>query len=275
MPAKIEEILNRGGAAMKPRAFIGSSSEGLKYVQALIESLAGDFELTSWNTRGAFKPSNFTLESLLALTENFDYGIFVMTADDKAKIRETRQSITRDNIILEIGLFLGALGRSNCFLLVSDVKDLHLPTDLEGLTYIPFKETSARPRSRQVLQATKDPCDELRREFGKATGWNLSGKWKQTWSVENSSYFPRTNNSEAEVGVFGAEFQADRIRYSLTARINDKRIITGFWSGPDQNSYHGSCQLTISPDSRGITGKWVGFRSTGEVESGDWSWSKL
>ena len=73
-----------------------------------------------------FAPSNFTLESLLTFTEQFDYGIFVLAADDFVKMRGEKPRASRDNVIFEAGLFLGALGRTNCFLLVSKAKNFRL-----------------------------------------------------------------------------------------------------------------------------------------------------
>lgn len=263
---------------MRPKAFLGSSSEAIKYANAVTTAIGDSFDITLWNASGAFTPSNFTLESLLRFTDEFDYGIFIMTADDMASIRKQKHSITRDNVIFEAGLFFGALGRANCFLLVSDDKKLHLPSDLQGLTYIPFREKRGQLPDSEARKRMAGPCRELQNLCKKRDGSGLNGRWQQTWFVENSEHYPKKNSSDAEVGVFGsrfrAEFDTQGFKYKLVARINEKRMITGVWCGPHESSYHGSCQLTVSPDSKSISGKWVGFRANNEVEAGQWKWSR-
>lgn len=264
---------------MLPSAFLGSSREGLRYAQVIAESLKHQFDVTLWKKPGTFEPSNFTLESLLISAERFDYGIFVMTADDLARIRKKAVSVSRDNVIFEAGLFFGALGRTNCFLFVSRVKNLHLPTDLKGLTNIFFTERRGqRLQAKQLRKLMEGSCNELRDHHKRSDKWGLNGIWRQTWFVTKSANFPRKNASPAEVAIFGSRFRAKfdvkGNRYQLIARINENRTITGFGSGPNKHSYHGSCQLVVSPDSRSLSGKWVGFRADNRVESGRWEWSR-
>ena len=264
---------------MRPSVFIGSSGEALKYARVVEESLTNRCKVTVWEKQGAYPPSKFTLESLLSFTEQFDYGVFVMAADDFVKMRGEKSRASRDNVIFEAGLFLGALGRANCFLLVSEAKNFRLPSDLKGLTYIPFaQKPSQKFRWKQLSKLMEKPCSQLRECCRESDSWGLSGKWKQTWHVENSDNFPPKNSSEADVAIFGsrlrATFKVKGKRYQLIARINEKRMITGLWSGPTQDSYHGSCQLAVSPDATSIKGKWLGFRTNNEIEAGCWEFSR-
>lgn len=262
---------------MQPNVFIGSSQEALKYARAIEESLKKQCRVTVWEKKGVFAASNFTLESLLEFTEQFDYGIFVMTADDFVKKRRETSRAARDNVIFEAGLFLGALGRANCFLLVSRAKNFRMPSDLKGLTYIPFEEKRGRLSLKQALSLMETPCSLLRDRCRQSKAWALNGKWIQTWFVDSEN-FPKENRSEAEVAVFGSRLRATwdvkESRYQLVARISDRRMITGFWRGPTLDSYHGSCQLAVAPDASSIKGKWVGFRSNNEVEAERWEFSR-
>lgn len=262
---------------MLPRVFFGSSSEGLEYARAIVQCLDQEFEVTVWDKDGLFEPSKFTLESLLAFTARFDYGIFVMTADDLATIRDKNFSIARDNVVFEAGLFIGALGRTNCFLFVSDAKELHVPTDLQGLTEMRFSENRGALAA-QLLPLMKGPCSKLIKHCKQSDHWGMNGKWRQTWFVTKTANFPMKNTSTAEVAVFGSRFRAkfdvNGTPYELVARINEDRTVTGFWSRTLKTSYHGSCQLAISPGSTSLSGKWVGFRSNNQVESGRWEWSR-
>jgi len=63
----------------------------------------------------------------------------------------------RDNVLLEFGLFIGALGRQRAYpLATSDVK---LPTDVLGLTRLPYRvRADNNPRAavnEAVLQITR------------------------------------------------------------------------------------------------------------------------
>jgi predicted nucleotide-binding protein len=52
-----------------------------------------------------FGLSQGTLESLIKTTRSADFAILLVTADDQPGERQTR--VLRDNIIFEIGLFMG------------------------------------------------------------------------------------------------------------------------------------------------------------------------
>lgn len=120
---------------MKPRLFIGSSSENLGVAYAAQENLEHVAEVTVW-TQGVFNPSKFNLESLAEAIFEADFGVFVFAPDDVTSMRGTDQPTVRDNVIFELGMFVGRLGRERCFMLVprAEQKDLHLPTDLLGLS---------------------------------------------------------------------------------------------------------------------------------------------
>lgn len=117
----------------KPKVFIGSSVEGLNIAYAVQENLKFVAETTVWD-QGAFNLSETTLESLLTILESSDFGVFVFSPDDYIKIRGKGDLAVRDNVLFELGLFVGKLGRKRSFIIVPDNKDFHLPTDLIGMT---------------------------------------------------------------------------------------------------------------------------------------------
>ncbi len=121
---------------MKPRIFIGSSTEGLDIAQKVKDYYANDFECYLWND-GIFRYNENYLETLLKEANLFDYGILVFTKDDFTKSREKKFDSPRDNVVFEYGLFLGRLGRDNAFILQGD--NVKLPSDLFGITHANFK----------------------------------------------------------------------------------------------------------------------------------------
>jgi hypothetical protein len=120
---------------MRPRLFIGSSSENLNVAYAIQENLEPVAEVTVWN-QGVFTPSRYNLESLLDALFNTDFGVFVFASDDVTLMRGNEHATVRDNVIFELGMFVGRLGRNRCFFLVprAEKENLHLPSDLLGLS---------------------------------------------------------------------------------------------------------------------------------------------
>lgn len=70
------------------------------------------------------------------------YAFIILTPDDVGALATERKNLNsraRQNVILELGYFLGKLGRKNvCCLLKGDIE---LPSDMEGIIYKQFKES--------------------------------------------------------------------------------------------------------------------------------------
>ena len=71
---------------MKPRVFIGSSSENLEIAYAVQENLDAVAEVTVW-TQTVFNPSRYNLESLADALFETDFGIFVFAPNDVTSMR--------------------------------------------------------------------------------------------------------------------------------------------------------------------------------------------
>ena len=149
------------GSSPKARLFIGSSSEGRDVARNLQAEL-GECEVVRWD-QNVFEPSGYTLESLLATASGVDFAVLVATPDDTTESRgETRPS-ARDNIVLEFGLFAGALGRERTYLLATG--DLKLPTDVLGLTRLPYRPQTGGSLRAAVSDAALQ-VDERVRSLG-------------------------------------------------------------------------------------------------------------
>lgn len=136
-------------ASQPVRLFVGSSSEGREVahnLQAVLEGRAG-CEVEVWD-QGVFEPSGYALDSLLDVAARSDFAVLVASPDDVTVSRGDSSASVRDNIVLEFGLFTGALGRQRTYLLATGPADLKLPTDVLGLTRLPY-----RPRTDGNLRA--------------------------------------------------------------------------------------------------------------------------
>jgi predicted nucleotide-binding protein/fido (protein-threonine AMPylation protein) len=128
-----------GRTGRKPRLFIGSSTEGLAIAEALQLGLEYDAEVTLWS-QGVFGLSTLTLEALIERAKDSDFAVLVLTADDMLTKRGDAKPVARDNVLFELGLFIGIAGRFRTFVVHPRGQDMHMPTDLSGLavaTYDP------------------------------------------------------------------------------------------------------------------------------------------
>lgn len=151
---------------MKPSIFVGSSVESLDTAYAIQENLEHDAEVTVW-TQGIFDLSKYTLDALVDQLDESDFGVFVFSPDDVERIRGKTVATARDNIVFELGLFVGRLGKERSLILLPrGCEDLHLPTDLLGITPGMFE---AKRQDGNLVAALGPACSKIRkllRRFG-------------------------------------------------------------------------------------------------------------
>lgn len=146
---------------MKPRIFVGSSVEGLSVAYAVQQNLAHDAETTVWD-QGVFELSKTTIESLGNILDSTDFGIFVFSPDDVTVMRGKESFSIRDNVLFELGLFIGKLSRDRVFFIIPEKNDLHIPTDLLGV--IPGKYDPNR-EDKSFQAATGPACNQIRHQI--------------------------------------------------------------------------------------------------------------
>jgi hypothetical protein len=153
----------------RPTVYIGSSNESLPYAVAIQANLAPYAESTVWN-QGVFPPNDSTLEALdRAIARfGFEYAILVLTPDDQRDFRGKPQLVPRDNVLMELGLFMGRLGRKHTFAVHHP--DAQLPANLYGIA-------TCQIEKRQVLNhraSVAGACEEIRRAIE-----DIEGKRKE------------------------------------------------------------------------------------------------
>lgn len=122
-----------------PIMFVGSSVEGLHVAQELPGCLQYDKVIVRpWTTKGVFGPSGIPIDDLIRHVEEADFALFVFGPDDKIHSRGEEQAAPRDNVIFEMGLFMGRLGRERVFMVKDANVDLKIPSDLTGVTPLTY-----------------------------------------------------------------------------------------------------------------------------------------
>ncbi len=142
----------------KPSVFVGSSSEGLDFARAVRSLLAQDAEITIWN-EGFFGLGSTFIETLINALPRFDFAVLVLTPDDLVNSREVDMFGPRDNVIFELGLFMGRLGRSRSFILHQANASLKIPSDLSGVTTATYEWPRADKSYKSAVGAA---CDSIR-----------------------------------------------------------------------------------------------------------------
>lgn len=142
----------------RPTVFIGSSSEKLRVVASLARRLQRDAVVLRWD-KNVFAPGRFALEDLDAALRRCDFALFVFAKDDIVKWRRRTRPAPRDNVVLEIGMALGLIGRRRLLLLYSTKDRAKIPSDLLGFGYVPLDDKNSNTR------AVADACEIIRQHL--------------------------------------------------------------------------------------------------------------
>ena len=130
----------------KPTLFIGSSTEAKSIVKDIHTRLQDSVTVRTWY-HDTFVPGEHPLDSLRREILQADYALLVVTPDDSIVKRDAAGFTARDNILFELGMFMGTLGpRRSFYLIVSDhregnVRDVNIPSDLAGITRLQVTRT--------------------------------------------------------------------------------------------------------------------------------------
>lgn len=148
----------------RPTMFVGSSAEALAVAQAIQSNLDHEVEVTVWS-EADFRLTQSTLSSLVKMRSDYQCATFVLVGDDLLVKRGRKGVSPRDNVIFELGLFIGALGPERVFIVSRRGEQLQLPTDLLGITTATYDHS----RTDGNLQAAvSSACTKIRQELRRA-----------------------------------------------------------------------------------------------------------
>jgi hypothetical protein len=144
----------------KPRFFVGSSTERLPVARALKDILTDCGEVTVWDEAPEFALGEATLDGLMKVADGYDFALLVFGSDDSMMIRGSISAAVRDNVIFELGLLMGRMGRGRAlWLSPQGPKAPHNMTDLEGITHLVFEEPDLKnkvPMRRALCLASSE-----------------------------------------------------------------------------------------------------------------------
>jgi CRP/FNR family transcriptional regulator, cyclic AMP receptor protein len=142
----------------QPHIFFGCASEGLAPAKAIMAGFDADQYVARLWSDNVFVPGHGTLEDLQGVIQGVDFGVLVCTKDDHVVniARGVDAMAPRDNVILEIGLCVGALGRNRTFVVKPYGRELKIPSDYHGTTTISYDE------GLPLTDAMEPVCDTIR-----------------------------------------------------------------------------------------------------------------
>ena len=190
----------------KPTVFIGSSSEGLDVARALQMNLDDEADALIWSDR-VFALGEYSFDSLLKSLDRVDFAILVLTPADLVSRRGGSATSPRENVIFELGLFMGRLGRSRTFVVMDDEdSSIRLPSDLAGVTVARFR----RPDSGNLLAALGPASFHIREHIRAAVREEHSARSQAaieqyscfiSYSAQDRVFAERIHNDLQEVGL--------------------------------------------------------------------------
>jgi len=203
---------------MKPKVFIGSSREGLDIANALHANLIREAECTVW-PNGVFQISGATIHTLIDTLRNSDFGLFVFSEGDLSVMQGQQNPVVRDNVVFELGLFIGRLGVERCFIIIPDhVTNLRLPTDLMGVLPVQYDANRA---DKNWLAATDSVCMQIRaklyaiKSFQDAIVTSVPVISKAASHVSDHA-----SNHEAAISALGLGLEVHDKGYALTGNTH-------------------------------------------------------
>lgn len=145
-----------------PNVFICSSSESLAIAEQIQLKLDHhSSKVTVW-TDQVFGPMKYTMEDLEREVMAADFAIAVVTADDVVRSRTKQSASPRDNVIFELGFFMGQLGRERTIIVSPRGANLKLPSDFLGLNPLTFSPPAEMKDARQLSVTLAAVCTQLK-----------------------------------------------------------------------------------------------------------------
>lgn len=172
----------------KPAVFIGSSTEGEPYGNAIVNHLQEKTAPQHW--RGVFELAGSVMSSLMQALDEFEYAVFVLTPDDKIRSRKKEFTTARDNLFFEMGLFISRIEMKRVFFVLPEsINNFKLPSDIKNITHGTYEDkrvdkdyaAATLTFSRQVLERIEK--DQKRQPEPYSIKQSvLVGKWEANYN---------------------------------------------------------------------------------------------
>ncbi len=267
----------------KPKLFIGSSSESKEIAYSVQYVLRDIAEVVVWD-QGVFELNENYLSTLIEALDEYDFAIFIFTGDDEYISKNRTLPAPRDNVIFELGLFMGKLGRKRCFFLKNSSTPIKIPTDLDGISMAQLSMHGGHSNENEIHIA----CNPIRKkisEHGKITRSRkkyfrsdllpaVLGKWAGNANQEfttmgfpiNAEVFVEFSSQDSRItgnGVYlfnlpGGRSVEENYLF-MGGFFNDRYLRLEYESHDPFRLQFGSVMLELAPNGNELIGRFQGF----------------
>lgn len=193
-----------------PRVFIGSSQAGYDVAEMMTALLRPDVMPHLW-TNNLFRAGAYALETLEEQVRTCKYAIIIATPDDLALMDSSKHRTLQPDSALQLGLFLGAMGRQRAYLLVPD-SPLHVPDALSGLTIVRYNHehflSVPSERNSTLSDAVFKFKDAIRLEEGKRAQ-DLAARERKLKQSERYAALQRLDGAISDLNEIVVLLQGD------------------------------------------------------------------
>lgn len=153
-----ESLRNHKAPNPQPVLFLGCAAENNAIAEQIQLNLKHAHIVVKIWTNQVFGPSGVPIDDLISQVNSSDFAAFLVMPNDTVISRGAQFVGPRDNVVFELGLFMGRLGRERTYIIKQHGSDLKIPSDLEGMTPVTYLgDPSADPAT--ILAPV---CTELR-----------------------------------------------------------------------------------------------------------------
>jgi hypothetical protein len=190
----------------KPTLFIGSSNKGLDVARALGSNLDDEADILIWSDH-IFAANQYSLDLLLRSLDTIDYAILIITQDDLISQRSGSATTPRDNVIFELGVFLGRLGPARTFVVTDDYDSpIPLPSDPAGIAVARFRRRDDGNLLAALSAASSIIRDSIRAAIREEHSARPQAAMEQyscfiSYSAQDRAFAERIYNDLQEVGI--------------------------------------------------------------------------
>jgi len=222
-----------------------------------------------WWEATQFKPMQSTFSALWEATLDFDFGLFILTPDDTIESRGETNLSARDNVLFELGLFLGRLGSERTFAVVQGDPDpqkkVKVLSDLAGIT-IPRFEVHENEIARTAH--IRNAASEISRVILKMGRKMSEVKPAQSWGYDSVEGVFNVTLSDRILAQNLAEFRNKKL--ALVATKDDDEVSPE----DDERLAFGSIRKVPNPLVNDLPLR-VRVRDALNVKAGDRIWAHL
>jgi hypothetical protein len=188
------------------KIFLGSSTESLDILREVAGWIEGaKHQPLMWDNPELFVAGEHILTKLSTLAKEVDAAVLLFASDDKVWYRDDDAKMQpRDNVLIEYGLFLGALGLGKA--IVCKKGKPKEPSDLAGVVHIDLDKPDARRRLLAWLVSLENKGVSLASASAEETG-------KRAIEHKEDLTFTIKNNRDDVLTVYWLDYGGNRREY--------------------------------------------------------------